>query len=121
LSATAAREVGRLPRGNQEQAAQVIARRGLTTRQATRRVDQLIAAADDQARTTVLIAAERTSAPPAARGPRRVPVTPGESMMVDAAALSCRAARLQARLFERSLASLGPRSNASWSREDPIG
>ena len=108
LSATAAREVGRLPRGNQEKVAQVIARRGLTTRQATRLVDQWLAATDEDARTTVLAEAERASAPPAVRGPRGVPVTPGEAIVADAAALAFRAARLQARLLERPLASLGP-------------
>jgi ParB-like chromosome segregation protein Spo0J len=107
-SATAAREVGRLPRGNQEKVAQVIARRGLTTRQATRLVDQWLAATDEDARTAVLTEAERVSAPPAVRGPRRVPVTPGEAIVADAAALAFRAARLQARLLERPLASLGP-------------
>jgi ParB-like chromosome segregation protein Spo0J len=53
LSATAAREVGRLPRGNQEKVAQVIARKGLTTRQATRLVDQLLAARDEERRKVV--------------------------------------------------------------------
>jgi len=106
LSTTAAREVGRLPRGNQEKAAQVIARRGLTSRQATVLVDQLLAA-DEASRTAMLSEAERPTAPPAAQGRRRVPVTPGEAMIADAAALSLRAARLQARLLERPLASLG--------------
>ena len=108
ISATAAREVGRLPRGNQEKAAQVIARRGLTTRQTTQLVDQLLAASDEEARTAVLAETERTSAPHIARGRRRVPVTPGEAMIADAAALSSRATRLQIRLLERPLASLGP-------------
>ena len=108
LSATAAREVGRLPRGNQEKVAQVIARRGLTTRQATRLVDQVLAASDEEARAAVIAAAERTSPPPAGRGPRRVPVTPGEAIIADTAALSLRAVRLQARLIERPLASLAP-------------
>lgn len=108
LSATAAREVGRLPRGNQEKVAQVIARRGLTTRQATRLVDQVLAATDEEARTAVIAAAERTSPPPAVQGPRRAPVMPGEAIIADAAALSFRAARLQVRLLERPLASLAP-------------
>jgi ParB/RepB/Spo0J family partition protein len=108
LSATAAREVGRLPRGNQETAAKVIARRGLTSRQAAQLVELLLAASDDAARTAVLREAERPMAAAAVRGPhRRVPVTPGEAMIGDAAALSLRAARLQARLRERPLASLG--------------
>lgn len=108
LSATAAHEVGRLQRCNQEAAAQLIARRGLTTRQTTQLVDQLLAAADDQARAAILADAERTSGSPAASGPRRVPMTPGEAIVADASALSYRAARLHARLLERPLASLGP-------------
>jgi ParB-like chromosome segregation protein Spo0J len=106
VSATAAREVGRLPRGNQEQVAQVIARRGLTTRQTTRLVDQLLAARDERARAAILAEAERTSAPSAPR-PARAPVTPGEAMIADAAALATRATRLHARLLERPVASLG--------------
>jgi hypothetical protein len=108
LSATSAREVGRLPRGNQPKAAQVIMRRGLTTRQAMRLVDQLLAAADDRARAAVLADAERTSVPAAPPQPRRLPVTPGEAMVGDAATLAMRAARLHARLLERPVASLGP-------------
>jgi ParB/RepB/Spo0J family partition protein len=106
VSGTAAREVGRLPRGNQEPIAHVIARRGLTTRQTTRLVDQLLAAGDDRARAAILAETERTSAP---SGPRavRAPVTPGEAMIADAAALAVRATRLQVRLLERPVASLG--------------
>lgn len=107
VSATCARELGRLPRGNQPKVAQVIARRGLTTRQSTRLIDQLLAAADDRVRAAVLADAERTTAP-AAKGVRRTPVTPGEAMIADAAALAIRATRLHARLLERPLVSLGP-------------
>lgn len=108
LSATAAHEVGRLQRCNQEAVAQVIARRGLTTRQTARLVDQYLAATGDQARAAVLADAERTSGMPVASGPRRAPLTPGEAIVADASALSYRAARLHARLLERPLASLGP-------------
>jgi ParB/RepB/Spo0J family partition protein len=106
VSSTAAREVGRLPRGNQEQVAHVIARRGLTTRQTARLVDQLLAVGDEQARAALLAETERTSAPSAPR-PVRAPVTPGEAMIADAAALATRATRLQVRLLERPVASLG--------------
>jgi ParB-like chromosome segregation protein Spo0J len=106
VSATAARDVGRLPRGNQEPVAQVIARRGLTTRQTTRLVDQLLAAGDERARAAILAEAERTSGPSAPRAVR-APVTPGEAMIADAAALATRATRLQVRLLERPVASLG--------------
>jgi ParB-like chromosome segregation protein Spo0J len=106
VSATAAREVGRLPRGNQAKVAQVIARRGLTTRQTLRLVDQLLAAGDAPAQAAVLAQAERTSPPPAPR-PVRAPVTPGEAMIADAAALATRATRLHTRLLERPVTSLG--------------
>jgi ParB-like chromosome segregation protein Spo0J len=106
VSATTAREVGRLPRGNQEQVAQVIARRGLTTRQAARLVEQLLVAGDERAQAAILAEAERTSAPSAPR-PVRAPVTPGEAMIADAAVLAVRATRLHARLLERPVASLG--------------
>jgi len=106
VSATAARDVGRLPRGNQEQVAQVIARRGLTTRQTTRLVDQLLVAGDDRARAAILAEVERTSALSAPRAVR-APMTPGEAMIADASALATRATRLQVRLLERPVASLG--------------
>ena len=106
ISATAAREVARLPRGNQEVVAQLIARRGLTTRQATLLVDRLLAAPDDRVRAALLAEAEQTRAP-AAPSARRPAMTPGEAIVADATAVSWRAARLHARLLERPLASLG--------------
>jgi len=106
ISATAAREVARLPRGNQEVVAQLIARRGLTTRQATLLVDRLLAAPDDRVRAALLAEVEQARAP-AAPGTRRPAMTPGEAIVADATAVSWRAARLHARLLERPLASLG--------------
>ncbi len=110
LSATAAREIGRLPRGNQESVAHVIARRGLTTRQAAALVDQILAAPDDVTRAAILAEAEQASAGRAEPrpGPRRAPMTPAEAMIADASTLAFRATRLHARLLERPLASLGP-------------
>ena len=106
VSATAAREVGRLSRGNQKQGAQVIARCGPTPHPNTRPVAQVPAAGDERARVAIVAQAERTSAPPAPR-PVRAPVTPGEAMIADAAALATRATRLHARLLERPVTSLG--------------
>jgi hypothetical protein len=105
LSATAAREVGRLPRGNQAAVAQAVTRRGLTTRQARRLVDRLLGAADEDTRLRLL--AEVEVPPPAAPGAKRAP-TLAEAIVADAAALAVRATRLQVRLRERPLASLGP-------------
>src|SRR5262249_59461789 len=92
--------------GNEGQVGGGIARRGLTTRQATRLVDEVLAAGDARARAAILAQAERTSAPPTPR-PVRAPVTPGEAMVADAAALATRATRLHARLLERPVTSLG--------------
>jgi hypothetical protein len=65
-----------------------------------------VAAGDDRTRAAILAEAERTSMPSAPRGVR-APVTPGEAMIADAAALAVRATRLQVRLLERPVASLG--------------
>jgi ParB/RepB/Spo0J family partition protein len=108
LSATAAQEVARLQRCNQEACAQVIARRGLTTRQATLLVDRLVAAPDEGARAALLAEAEGSaSAAPTAPTTRRPPMTPSEAIVADAEVIGSRAARLHARLLERPLASLG--------------
>jgi ParB-like chromosome segregation protein Spo0J len=106
LSATAAREVARLPRGNQEACAQVIARRGLTTRQATLLVDRLLAAPDERSRAALIAEVEHSNPPPSPRT-RRTPLTPSEAIVADATMISHRATRLHARLLERPLMSLG--------------
>lgn len=106
VSATAAQEVARLQRCNQEAAAQVVARRGLTSRQTTQLVDRLLAAPDDRACAALLAEVDRGIAA-AAPSTRRSPPTPGEAMVADAAAISFRAARLHARLLERPVTSLG--------------
>jgi ParB-like nuclease family protein/KorB-like protein with beta-barrel domain len=113
LSATAVRELARLPRGNQDRAAQVVARRGLTTRQAARLVDALLATpAAEWDR--LLEQAPLTAPPPKGGGSRR---TPAEQLVADAWTMKRVAARLHARLLERSLASLGREAYATVSRE----
>lgn len=106
VSARAALELGRLPRGNQDEAAQVVMRSGLTTRQTARMVDELLAAPDDAARAGVLSAAGRSRGelPSNKAAPRR---TPAEQLVADTWAMKRLAARLHARLLERSLGSLG--------------
>lgn len=105
VSATTCRELVRLPRGNQDAAAQVAIRRGLTTRQAARLVDSLLAAPHDQ--WPMLL--ERAAAPagPASKKGGASRRTPGEQLVADAWAMKRLAIRLHARLLERSLASLG--------------
>ncbi len=117
VSATAAVELTRLQRCNQDAAAQAVARRGLTTRQTTRLVDALLAAPEEQ-RPRLLEQAVQARAP-AAPGPRGGAArrTPGEQLVADAWAMKRLAARLQARLLERSLTSLGEASCAMVSGE----
>jgi ParB-like chromosome segregation protein Spo0J len=115
VSARAAVEMARLPRGNQDAVTQVVSRRGMTTRQAARLVDALLAApAAEWGR--VLDEASQAAPPPAPKGgaPRR---TPGEQLVADAWAMKRLAARLHARLLERSLESLGAPACAVVSRE----
>lgn len=114
VSATAAVELGRLQRCNQDPAARVVARRGLTTRQTTRLVDALQAA--PQGKWPSLLEAASVAAPPAPKGgaPRR---TPGEQLVADAWAMKSLTARLHARLLERSLQSLGDAACVVVSRE----
>lgn len=117
VSATAAVELTRLQRCNQDAAAQVVARRGLTTRQTSRLVDALLAAPEEQ-RPRLLEQAVQTHAPapagPKGGAPRR---TPGEQLVADAWAMKRLAVRLQARLLERSLTSLGEASCGQVSGE----
>jgi ParB-like chromosome segregation protein Spo0J len=115
LSATAAVELARLQRCNQDAAAKVVIRRGLTTRQTSCLVETLLAASQDKW-PKLLEQAWQPLAPRGPKGgaPRR---TPGEQLVADAWAMKRLAARLHARLLERSLSSLGPPACATVSRE----
>lgn len=116
LCARAAVDLARLPRGNQEAVAKVVMRRGMTTRQTQRLVDVLLATPktqwDELLGQTMMV----PPSPPLPKGgePRR---TPGEQLVADAWAMKRLAARLHARLLERSLESLGAPACATVSRE----
>lgn len=115
LPATAAVELARLQRCNQDTVARVVIRRGLTTRQTARLVESLLAS--PEAKWPVLLEqASKPASPPGPKGgaPRR---TPGEQMVADAWAMKRIGARLHARLMERSLASLGEPARAVVSKE----
>jgi ParB-like chromosome segregation protein Spo0J len=116
LCATSALEVGRLHRCNQDAVAKVVMRRGLTRRQTARLVDTLLATPKAQWDELLSQAMALPQAPPPQKGgaPRR---TPGEQLVADAWAMKRLAARLQARLLERSLTSLGVAACATVSRE----
>jgi len=105
VSTTACRELVRLPRGNQDAVADLVARRGLTTRQAARLVDALLAS-PQQEWPKMLERASAPTAPPGPKGGARKR-TPGEQVVADSWAMKRLAARLHARLLERSLQSLG--------------
>jgi ParB/RepB/Spo0J family partition protein len=108
LCTSAARELARLPRGNQEACARVVVRRGLTTRQTAKLVDSLLAT-DEQGRQDLLarIEAGAELEPPAGCPPRRRVLSHGEWLSVEAARLERQAVRLHARVLQRSLSSLG--------------
>ena len=113
VSATAAVELARLQRCNQDAAAKAAIRRGLTTRQTTTLVDALLEAPQEQWQKLL----EQASLPSAPQGPkggtrRR---TPGEQLVADAWAMKRLATHLHARLLERSLESLGAEACATVS------
>jgi ParB-like chromosome segregation protein Spo0J len=93
-------EIGRLPRGNQLMAAEVVVRRGLTTAQAARLVQALLACSDAAARAQRL--AEAMDAPEVIARARRERRAPGlaEALLRDIDAATRVSARLQARLRE---------------------
>jgi hypothetical protein len=115
LCARAAVELARLPRGNQDAAAAVVMRRGLTTRQTASLVDVLLQAAQDQWPKLL----EQASLPASPAGPKGGALrrTPGEQLVADSWALKRLATRLHARLLERSLRSLGEPACAVVIRE----
>ena len=107
VSATAAVELARLQRCNQDAVMRVVTRRGLTTRQTAHLVHTLLAAAPEHWPGLLEQASTTTDAPPAPKGGAAARRTPGEHLVADAWAMKRLAVRLHARLLERSLASLG--------------
>jgi ParB-like chromosome segregation protein Spo0J len=73
LSATTARELARLPRGNQVRAAEAVRDHQLTSRQSAQLIERLLATADPMAVREVLTDPLRYLAVDAARSPRRDP------------------------------------------------
>jgi ParB-like chromosome segregation protein Spo0J len=115
VSATVCRELVRLPRGNQEEAARAVIRRGLTTRQTRSLVEALLAAPQEQwAKVLEQVPSAVIARGPKGGAPRR---TPGEQLAADAWAMKRLATRMQVQLLERSLLSLGAPACAAVSRE----
>jgi ParB-like chromosome segregation protein Spo0J len=112
VCSSAAREVVRLPRGNQEACARVVVRRGLTTRQTAKLVDRLLEASHEAARSAILAQAEAGEGltDPQGRSVKRT-LSHGEWLSVEAATVKRAAVRLHARLLQRPLASLGEQAS----------
>ncbi len=115
VTATAAVELARLQRCNQDEITRVVTRRGLTTRQTAHLVQSLLAAPSAQW-PKVLERASAAPTPALTKGgaPRR---TPAEQLVADASAMKQRAARMHVRLLDRSLMSLGEAACAVVSLE----
>jgi len=109
LSTSAAAALARLPRRNQESAAQVVARNGLTFRQTARMVEELLGCTDEQARGAALERWRLSPPPRAAPRPAQRARSEAEWLMGDVATLGRVAARLEARLLAQPLAALGAR------------
>jgi ParB/RepB/Spo0J family partition protein len=105
ISASAARELARLPRGNQKSAADIVLKWGLTAHQTARLVQKLLACADADGREKTLYEAD-SSPPGHVDRPKRAR-TPAEQILVDAGLIARTAGRLQARLLEAPLEALG--------------
>lgn len=104
LSPTAARELVRLPRGNQRAAADLVMRFGLATRETAQLVADVLAACSDEEIEAVLKTQPRPSKPPTARPRARTPL----ECLVDDIASICRVSgRLQSRLQERPMSTFG--------------
>jgi len=116
LAARTAVVVARLPRGNQQEVARLVARRGLTTKQTEQLVAALLAAADEAERRSILDDwAEGRAGPrgPGSARPPRPPSPPALKITSDIGLLCRVAARLEARLLERPLSSLGAEGAAA--------
>ena len=100
--------------GIQDAVAAVVARRGLTTRQTGRLIEALLAVSVDQWPRILGEMALPVSAGSIKSARRR---TPGEQLVADAWTMKRQAVRLQTRLLERSLESLGDAACALASRE----
>ena len=108
LAARAAVALAALPRGNQARAAEVVARRGMTVRQAERLVADVLAQPSAQARLDQLGRWEAgTVGSSSARRPTKRLRSEAERLLADVGAMRGIGARLQARLLGTPLSALG--------------
>jgi ParB/RepB/Spo0J family partition protein len=97
LSTTAAREIARLPRGNQTCVAQAVVDKGLSTRETVTLVRAVLAATPEDIPKVITGAVQRAK-PEGGPGRAR---SPAEQLVVDAAAVTQISGRMQAILLER--------------------
>jgi ParB-like chromosome segregation protein Spo0J len=116
ISATVVRELARLPRGNQDVVARIVAKHGLTTRQTARLVNTLIETPEQEWPILLEQAAQRRASKKPANS-RKLQRTPSEQLCVDAWAIERIAVRLQTQLLQRSLISYGAQTCAMLCRE----
>ena len=108
LSARSALAVAALPRGNQQQAAELVINRGMTTRQAEALVRQLRGFDSDEER-AIAIARWPEGLPDTTSDDGRArPRTQGEQVLADVAALMRLAVRVEVHLLETPLGTDGP-------------
>jgi ParB-like chromosome segregation protein Spo0J len=107
LAASTAVAVARLPRCNQPGAAELARERGLTKHQMERVVTEVLARPGEECSRALAEAVARLAVASSVNGPLpRAERTPAQWLMADIAALTRVSARLQARLLERTLATL---------------
>lgn len=109
LAPRAATELAQLPRGNQQHAAQVVVRRGMTVRQTMQLVSELLSCHSDAERRRMI--QDRFDHPGrrAAPRPARRARTPAEWILADVTTVRRAAGRLESRLLAQPLAVFGPR------------
>lgn len=107
LSARSALAVAALPRGNQQEAAELVMSRGMTTRQAEALVRLLRALDGDDARALAIAQWPATCANTSDAGRTR-PRTEGEQLLVDVATLMRLAVRVEVHLLETPIRVDGP-------------
>lgn len=109
LAPRAAAELARLPRGNQQPAAQLVVRTGMATRQTATLVGELLACPSDAERARVIQDRLEHPGPRAAPRPARRARTPAEWILADVATVRRAAGRLESHLLGQPLAVFGPR------------
>jgi ParB-like chromosome segregation protein Spo0J len=109
LAPRAAAELAQLPRGNQQAAAQLVTRTGMTTRQTAQLVGELLGCQSEADRDRLIRDRLEHPGPRSAPRPARRARTAAEWILADVATMRHAAVRLQGRLHAQPLSAFGPR------------